>query len=135
VVLRYQRNPNGSIGKCRRPLQPGGNVLVGWPHSWSEPVIPAGSGSTGKRLLADRFGIGQHGVGAAQLMACEETQLLRRIGPSLVSSPGSSWRADPPVSEPHVLEGLQHPQVSSTFATTERLLMVALLDDAIGIDE
>jgi phosphoribosylformylglycinamidine synthase len=55
VVLRYQRNPNGSLGGVAGVSNTNGNVLGLMPHP-ERACDPATGGSDGRRLLATLLG-------------------------------------------------------------------------------
>jgi phosphoribosylformylglycinamidine synthase len=55
VVLRYQRNPNGSLGAVAGVSNTNGNVLGLMPHP-ERACDPATGGSDGRRLLATLLG-------------------------------------------------------------------------------
>jgi phosphoribosylformylglycinamidine synthase len=55
VVLRYVRNPNGSVGDVAGLTNAGGNVLGLMPHP-ERACDPATGGIDGRRLLASLLG-------------------------------------------------------------------------------
>jgi phosphoribosylformylglycinamidine synthase len=55
VVLRYQANPNGSVGDVAGLCNPAGTVLGLMPHP-ERACDPATGGLDGRRLLASLLG-------------------------------------------------------------------------------
>jgi phosphoribosylformylglycinamidine synthase len=55
VVLRYQNNPNGSVGDVAGLCNPGGNVLGLMPHP-ERACDPRTGGLDGQRLFASLLG-------------------------------------------------------------------------------